>query len=82
MAKLVYAPNMSLDGFVDHMAFAPDPELFRHFIDDVPRRGATPEPPAHHRSGMDTRVCASASLLLRPSMTKRKWAPPIAGVGE
>jgi dihydrofolate reductase len=35
MAKLIYALNMSLDGYVDHMAFAPDPELFRHFIDDV-----------------------------------------------
>ena len=27
--------NQSLDGYVDHMAFAPDPALFRHFIDDV-----------------------------------------------
>ena len=35
MAKLVFALNMSLDGYVDHMAFAPDPVLFRHFIDDV-----------------------------------------------
>ncbi|MFS0723841.1 dihydrofolate reductase family protein [Paenibacillus sp. 1P07SE] len=35
MAKIVYALNMSLDGFVDHMAFQPDPVLFRHFIDDV-----------------------------------------------
>jgi dihydrofolate reductase len=35
MAKLVYALNLSLDGYVDHMAFAPDPVLFRHFIDDV-----------------------------------------------
>ena len=35
MAKLVYALNQSLDGFVDHMAFAPEPALFRHFIDDV-----------------------------------------------
>ncbi len=35
MAKLVYALNQSLDGYVDHMAFAPDPTLFRHFIDDV-----------------------------------------------
>ncbi len=35
MARLVYALNQSLDGYVDHMAFAPDPELFRHFIDDV-----------------------------------------------
>jgi dihydrofolate reductase len=35
MAKLVYALNQSLDGYVDHMEFAPDPVLFRHFIDDV-----------------------------------------------
>lgn len=32
MAKLVYALNQSLDGYVDHDRFAPDPELFRHFI--------------------------------------------------
>jgi len=35
MAKLVYALNQSLDGYVDHMAFAPEPALFGHFIDDV-----------------------------------------------
>ncbi len=37
MAKLVFALNQSLDGFVDHdhKDFAPDPVLFRHFIDDV-----------------------------------------------
>lgn len=35
MARLIYALNVSLDGYVDHMAFAPDPVLFRHFIDDV-----------------------------------------------
>ena len=35
MAKLVFALNQSLDGYVDHTAFAPDPVLFRHFIDDV-----------------------------------------------
>jgi dihydrofolate reductase len=39
MAKLVFALNQSLDGYVDHMAFGPDPVLFRHFIDDV--RGLT-----------------------------------------
>jgi dihydrofolate reductase len=39
MAKLVFALNQSLDGYVDHMAFAPDAVLFRHFIDDV--RGLT-----------------------------------------
>ncbi|NOT39847.1 MAG: dihydrofolate reductase [Alphaproteobacteria bacterium] len=32
MAKLVFGMNQSLDGYVDHMAFAPSPTLFRHFI--------------------------------------------------
>ena len=35
MAKLVFAMNVSLDGYVDHMAFQPDPTLFRHFIDEA-----------------------------------------------
>jgi dihydrofolate reductase len=32
MAKLVFGMLQSLDGYVDHMAFAPSPTLFRHFI--------------------------------------------------
>jgi len=39
MAKLVYALNQSLDGYVDHTAFKPSPALFRHFIEQV--RGLT-----------------------------------------
>lgn len=35
LAKLIYALNQSLDGYVDHVAFAPDADLFRHFIEDV-----------------------------------------------
>ncbi|WP_425998871.1 dihydrofolate reductase family protein [Caulobacter sp. DWR1-3-2b1] len=35
MAKLVFGMNQSLDGYVDHMAFGPDPTLFRHFIDQA-----------------------------------------------
>ncbi|HWK64444.1 MAG TPA: dihydrofolate reductase family protein [Rhizobiaceae bacterium] len=35
MAKLVFALNQSLDGYVDHTEFGPDPTLFRHFIEDV-----------------------------------------------
>ena len=35
MAKLVFGMNQSLDGYVDHMAFAPDPTLFRHFIGEA-----------------------------------------------
>lgn len=35
MAKLVFSMNQSLDGYVDHMAFAPSPALFRHFIEEA-----------------------------------------------
>lgn len=35
MAKLVFGMNQSLDGYVDHMGFAPGPRLFRHFIDEA-----------------------------------------------
>lgn len=35
MAKLVFGMNQSLDGYVDHMAFAPSSELFRHFVEQV-----------------------------------------------
>jgi dihydrofolate reductase len=35
MAKLVFGMNQSLDGYVDHMGFAPGPGLFRHFIDEA-----------------------------------------------
>ena len=36
MAKLVYALNQSLDGYVDHMKLGPPaPAAFRHFIDLV-----------------------------------------------
>ena len=40
MAKLVFAMNQSLDGYVDHMRLGPPhPALFRHFIELV--RGLT-----------------------------------------
>ncbi len=35
MARLVFGMNQSLDGYVDHMKFAPDPVLFRHFITEA-----------------------------------------------
>ncbi len=35
MAKLIFGMNVSLDGYVDHEAFAPDPTLFRHFIEQA-----------------------------------------------
>src|ERR1700761_4271016 len=36
MAKLVYALNQSLDGYVDHVAFKPDAVLSRHFMELMP----------------------------------------------
>lgn len=35
MAKLIFGMNQSLDGYVDHDKFAPDPTLFRHFIEQA-----------------------------------------------
>ena len=35
MARLVFGMNQSLDGYIDHQAFDPDDELFRHFIDQT-----------------------------------------------
>src|ERR1700732_3900655 len=35
MATLVFGMNQSLDGYVDHQAFAPGPALFRHWIEHV-----------------------------------------------
>jgi len=35
MAKFVFGMNQSLDGYVDHTAFAPTPKLFRHFIEQT-----------------------------------------------
>jgi len=35
MAKLVFGMNQSLDGYVDHTAFAPPLTLFQHFIEEA-----------------------------------------------
>lgn len=35
MATIVFGMNQSLDGYVDHTAFAPDPTLFRHFVEEA-----------------------------------------------
>lgn len=35
MAKFVFAMNVSLDGYVDHDKFSPDPVLFQHWTDQV-----------------------------------------------
>jgi hypothetical protein len=39
VAKLFFGMNQSLDGYVDHEAFAPGAALFRHFIEQT--RGLT-----------------------------------------
>jgi dihydrofolate reductase len=41
MAKLVFGMNQSLDGYVDHMAFAPGPVLFRHFIKEAEQQAGS-----------------------------------------
>ena len=41
MAKLVFGMNQSLDGYVDHTAFAPGPTLFRHFIEEAQRQSGS-----------------------------------------
>jgi dihydrofolate reductase len=41
MGKLVYGMNQSLDGYVNHDAFAPGPKLFRHFIEQAGRNAAS-----------------------------------------
>jgi dihydrofolate reductase len=35
MAKFVFGMNLSLDGYVDHQRFMPEPALFHHFIEHV-----------------------------------------------
>ena len=41
MGKLVFGMNQSLDGYVDHEAFAPGPVLFRHFIEEAKAEAAS-----------------------------------------
>ena len=41
MAKLVFGMNQSLDGYVDHMRFAPAPTLFRHFIEEAEQQAGS-----------------------------------------
>src|SRR6476620_6132821 len=41
MARLVFGMNQSLDGYVDHTAFAPTPTLFRHFIEEAQRQAGS-----------------------------------------
>jgi dihydrofolate reductase len=41
MARFVFGMNVSLDGYVDHQRFAPDPVLFRHFIEEAEQQAGS-----------------------------------------
>lgn len=41
MAQLVFGMNQSLDGYVDHMAFAPCATLFRHFVEQAQQQAGS-----------------------------------------
>ena len=41
VAKLVFGMNQSLDGYVDHTAFAPSPALFRYFVEEAQRQAGS-----------------------------------------
>jgi dihydrofolate reductase len=41
MATFVFGMNVSLDGYVDHMAFAPSPTHFRHFVEEAQRQAGS-----------------------------------------
>ncbi len=41
MARLVFGMNQSLDGYVDHTAFAPSATLFRHFIEEAQQQAGS-----------------------------------------
>jgi hypothetical protein len=69
MARLVYALHMSLDGFVDHMAFAPDPEPSRdraHRTKSPSPSRASPDPPLPQKWGRGGAL-TSEPLLLSPT---------------
>lgn len=59
MARLVFGMNQSLDGYVDHTAFAPGPALFRHFIEEARGQAAPAEVP-----GCVTFLLADLDVLL------------------
>ena len=41
MARLVFGMNQSLDGYVDHTAFAPGATLFRHFVEEAQKQAGS-----------------------------------------
>lgn len=41
MARLVFGLNQSLDGYIDHTAFAPDGAMFDYFVEDMQALGGS-----------------------------------------
>lgn len=41
MARLVFGLNQSLDGYIDHTAFAPEPAMFDYFVEDMKALGGS-----------------------------------------
>ena len=41
MARLVFGLNQSLDGYIDHTAFAPEPAMFDYFVADMQALGGS-----------------------------------------
>ena len=64
MAKLVFGMNQSLDGYVDHMAFAPSPTLFRHFIEEAQGQAGS----VYGRQSM--RSCVTGTTIILNGMQR------------
>ncbi|RZJ96704.1 MAG: dihydrofolate reductase [Brevundimonas sp.] len=41
MARLVFGLNQSLDGYIDHTSFAPEPAMFDYFVEDMRALGGS-----------------------------------------
>ena len=79
MAKLVFGMNLSLDGYVDHLAFAPGRALFRHFIAEAEGFRARPITPGRLSGGRteiisglvgDERIAGTGAFLLKAELGK------------
>jgi hypothetical protein len=86
MAKLVFGMNQSLDGYVDHMAFAPDPTLFRHFVAEAQGHAGSVYDD-HPEWNADERAFAAAwrnqpkwvvSRSLKPWAPTQRWSRVIS----
>ena len=83
MAKLVFGMNQSLDGYVDHMAFAPSPTLFRHFIEEAQRRAVCTVAPCMRSCVAGTTITWGARTRLRAAWrNSRKGRLALVEVGR